>query len=235
MAPRPRLACATMGLFDSGAARSRARQRTSMIDEATAAGCQVVEVFDSADAATATSMVAGTLKVLFGGRVTSDFHQVVVLRTGPLTHAYVQPYQGIQPQPGEHHALLTGTLPVPATLRRRLLGAAQWEGGHGQHVFNHVPAIVAASGALVWTWKAGFTEITLPWGAQVRPAGGATAHLTMLAGRYGGLTSYQVGFGVFVKLAFAIRSALVQGAELPGQDFAEAVAYAPIAAALAPG
>ena len=94
-----------MGFFDSGTAKSRARQRTSMIEEAAAAGCQVLEIVDSADAATATSVVAGTLKVLVGGRVTTDFHQVVVLRTGPLTHAYVQPYQGIQPQPGEHHAI----------------------------------------------------------------------------------------------------------------------------------
>ena len=224
-----------MGFFESGTAKSRARQRTSMIEEAAAAGCEVVEIVDSTDAATATSVVAGTLKVLVGGRVTTDFHQVVVLRTGPLTHAYVQPYQGVQPQPGEHHAILTGTLPVPATLRRRLLGAPRWEGGHGEHVFNRVPAIAAASNNLVWSWKAGFTEITLPWGAQVRPGGGATAHLTMLAGRYGGITSYQVGFSAFVKLAFAIRAALVQGATQPGQEFAEAVTFAPIAAALPPG
>ena len=59
-------------------------------------------------------------------------------------------------------------------LRRRLLGPPQWEGGHGEHAFNRNPAIAAASQALVWTWKAGFTEIALPWGAQVRPAGGAS-------------------------------------------------------------
>lgn len=205
-----------MGFFDSGTTKSRARQRTSLIEEATAAGGQVLEVIDSADAATATSVVAGTLKVLLGGRVTSDFHQVVVLRTGPLTHAYVQPYQGIQPQPGEHHAIIGGTLPVPAVLRRRLLGAPQWEGGHGEHAFNRNPAIVAASQALV------------------RPAGGATAHLTMLAGRYGGFTSYQVGFAAFVRLAIAIKAALVQGAHVAGQEFVEPVTFAPITAALPP-
>ena len=223
-----------MGFFDSGTTKSRARQRTSLIEEATAAGGQVLEVIDSADAATATSVVAGTLKVLLGGRVTSDFHQVVVLRTGPLTHAYVQPYQGIQPQPGEHHAIVGGTLPVPAVLRRRLLGPPQWEGGHGEHAFNRNPAIAAASQALVWTWKAGLTEINLPWGAQVRPAGGATAHLTMLAGRYGGFTSYQVGFAAFVRLAIAIKAALVQGAHVAGQEFVEPVTFAPITAALPP-
>jgi hypothetical protein len=45
----------------------------------------------------------------------------------------------------------------------------------------------------------------------VRPAGGATAHLTMLAGRYGGFTSYQVGFAAFVRLAIAIKAALDPG------------------------
>ena len=221
-----------MGLFDAGVTKARARQRASLLEEAAAAGGQVLEFLDGAAAAPSpTSIVAGTLKVLVGGTVTTDFHQVMVLRTGPLVHLYVQPYQGVQAMPGEHHAYLAGTLPM-ATVLRRAGSRVHWEGGHGEHAFNRIPAINVAAHALATTWKAGLTEITLPWLAQVRPAGGPRAHLAMQAGRYGGFTSYHVGFTAFGRLAAAVQASLVRGAEVAPAAFAVPTPFADVASGL---
>lgn len=222
-----------MGLFDAGVTKARARQRASLLEEAAGAGGQVLEFLDGTDATpTPTSIVAGTLKVLVGGVVTTDFHQVMVVRTGPLVHLYVQPYQGVQAMPGEHHAYVAGTLPLAAVLRRAG-SRVHWEGGHGEHAFNRIPAINVAAHALQTTWKAGLTEITLPWLAQLRPAGGPRAHLVMQAGRYGGFTSYHVGFAAFVRLAAAVQGSLIRGADVASAPFAVATPFAEVATGLA--
>lgn len=221
-----------MGLLDASAAKARTRQRDSLVEEAAKVGSQVVEVADSVDASTAGSILGGTLKSLVGGRVKTDFHQALLLRTGATAHLYVQPYQGVQAMPGEHHIVLGGTLPVAAILRRKAFGRTQWEGGHGDHAFNRNQAIAAATQGLVWTWKAGFTEIELPWTAQIRPLAGGRAHLVVAAGRYGGFTTYHVGFGPFLRLAGAVQAALVQAPQIPGAEFLEPSWSAPLAAAL---
>ncbi|MEZ4403125.1 MAG: hypothetical protein R3B06_24085 [Kofleriaceae bacterium] len=222
-----------MGLFDSGRAKARARQLGSLREELTKAGGQALEVVELDDTATATSTVGSTLKSLFGGRVTHDFHQVLHARTGGLTHLFVQPYEGVTAMPGEHHALLDGTLPVPAVFKARVIRGPHWVGGHGDHPWNNHGGLAAVTRDLAWKWSVGTTVIELPWTLQVRPAGGGRAHLVMATGRYGGFTTYHVGFAAFARVAHAVGAALIRGAEAPARDFVEPTQFgAPAAAAL---
>ncbi len=85
-----------MGFLDKGVDKARARQKASILEEAAAAGSQVVEVANSEDGSTAASVVGGILTSLVGGTVEHDSFQIFVLKTKDLSHIYVQPYDGLE-------------------------------------------------------------------------------------------------------------------------------------------
>ncbi len=221
-----------MGFFDKGADKARARQKDSVLEEAAAAGSQLVEIVDSSEQASAGSIVGSILKSYVGGRVKHDTFQVFVFRNKELTHLYVQPWEGLVPQPGEHHVRLEGTLPSPAVLRKKFLGRLKWETeGANDALLTQLhqnAGLGSAVKALKWDWKAGLTEIELSWAVQVRSLGGGQSHLVMQAGRYGGFTSYKVGFAPFIRLVSAVRSTLGPTADLATQQFVEPSVYASV-------
>jgi hypothetical protein len=60
------------------------------------------------------------------------------------------------------------------------------------------PQIAAVVRALQWEWAIGMGKVELDWTLQFRSTGSGHTHLVMQAGRYGGLTTYHVGFAQFL-------------------------------------
>ncbi|HWB79790.1 MAG TPA: hypothetical protein VG755_32725, partial [Nannocystaceae bacterium] len=158
------------------------RQKQSLLEEAAKSGARVVQVIEGSQTGIA-GVVASTLGSLFGGDTRVDGLQLLQLDTGGWTQLYAQPYAGMQPVPGEHHALLSGALAAPIVLRSSSrFGAPRWECPQLPELAAWLaanPALAAATKAIEWSWKAGFTEIRLPWAAQLRSVGDGTSHLVM--------------------------------------------------------
>lgn len=241
-----------MGFIDKGIGKARMRQKESLLKEAQAAGMAIVAFDEVANDAKATGgAMGGVLKTFVGGNLAVDCVQVMRLETGGWSHAYVQPYSGVTALPGEHHGLLHGGIAAPAVLRRGGLGSAfagllsscKWESpahpGVAQFLTS-APGLAAVAKATKWEWATGLSKVELDWGIQLRGVGDGTTHVALQSGRYGGITTYHVGFGHFIALCQALPACL-DPAGSTAQEFIEPAplaAYvfgAPQAAAPPPG
>jgi len=217
-----------VGFLDGRAAAAHKRQREAIVDEASRAGAMLGPMTDFGQA-NGAAVLASSARVMLGGTHTIDAVQTFAFQTRGWAHHYAQPYSGLQPLPGEHHGLLNGALPAPIAFVRHG-GGGRWESPDkalsawlsGQFALTH------ALRGLAWDWKSGFTQIDLPWTAQVRSLGHGGSHLVLMAGRYGGFTTYDVGFAAFQGLAAALSSVL--GAPQPAQAFLAESAWASLLA-----
>lgn len=217
-----------MGLFSGRGEAAHRRQREALVAEAAKAGSTVTDVVE-VGATDTTRVLSNTWSSLFGGTHVIDAVQVLSLRTGASVQHYVQPYAGIQAMPGEHHVLLAGALPAPACLQR-VGGAGRWtspDPGLAGYLEQNL-AVRAAVRDVAWDWKAGFGVIELPWTVQVRSNGDGRTHLVVAAGRYGGFTTYDVGFGPFGAIARTLQGIL--GPATAPQSFLAPSAWADLLA-----
>lgn len=220
-------------MFQKAIEKAHEGQKKALIEEATSSGATVAQVVEfGGDDSAAPAVVGGALKSLFGGKVDSDFAQVFQLTTGGLEHLYIQPYEGVMAVPGEHHARIPGALPRPVVFAKALFGGGKWKTGEDKDLAKRLaghPPLKSMTKALKWTWAAGTTEIKLPWTVQIRPLQDGSSHIVMKAGRYGGFTTYKVGFWVFVQLCEQLKGVLAQGAQpVSEQDFIEGAQFGPV-------
>ncbi len=219
-----------MGFLDKKVQAGRDRQKQALIAEASKAGGQVLEIVElDAGAAQAGSVVGGSLSAIFGGRLKTDGIQIYRLSTQGWPHVYVQPFSGFNPLPGEHHGSLHGALGSPAIARANLRYSDHpFDPALGLEVARHLasaPAIRAVLKDIVWDWPMGMGKVELDWAVQLRSAGDGTTHVVMQSGRYGGFTTYEVGFSVWWRLCGAIHGCLGQWA-VPAQHFPIPVRFA---------
>ncbi|EYF02608.1 tetratricopeptide repeat protein [Chondromyces apiculatus] len=209
-----------MGFLSDGVTKARTRQRESLLGEAQKAGTGVVNVIEIGDDAQAAQAVLGsTLKAFVGGKVRNDGAQIVHMNAGGWPHVYVQPYSGMNPLPGEHHALLAGSLPAPAILRAGgLFRGPKWDSPADPQLataLDQDPGIRMVTEKLSWEWSQGLTTIAHDWTLQFRSLGDGATHLVMQAGRFGGLTTYEVGIAAFLGVCRLLRTWMRQGATPP--------------------
>ncbi|PRQ02009.1 tetratricopeptide repeat protein [Enhygromyxa salina] len=205
------------------------RQKQALITEATGVGAQVTNIIEIGDDAQAAGAAVGSsVKALFGGRMRVDFVQVFQLQTNGWSHAFVQPFSGLAPLPGEHHGILNGGIASPAILRHDLRSSDfPWDPAAGPQVAQYLagsPLLRQAIKSLEWEWAMGMGKITIDWAVQVRNVGNLTAHVVMQTGRYGGLTTYAVGFAQWLKLCHALGTCLGQ-VHAPPQAFVVPASY----------
>lgn len=220
-----------MGLLSGGIARARTRQKESLVGEAQKAGSQVVDVIEIGDDAQASRAALGaTLKVFVGGSLRNDGAQIVLMNAAGWPHVYVQPYAGMNALPGEHHAVLSGSLPSPALLRASqgmFSGRPQWESPADPRLAAAMNVDAAIGGLvkrMVWDWKVGLGAFELDYTLQLRSVGDGATHLMMRAGRYGGFTTYEVGIAVFLAACRTLHGWL-QPIAAPPQTFLGASAF----------
>lgn len=212
-----------MGLIAAGVGKTRTRHKASLIKEAQAAGMTVLAFDEVAnDAKAVGDAVGGVLKTFVGGSLGIDCVQVMRLETGGWPHAFVQPYSGVAPLPGEHHGILHGGIAAPAVLRHAglrsafagLLSTCKWESplhpGVAQYLAS-APAVAAVAKATKWEWPAGLAKVELDWAIQLRGVGDRTTHVVLHNGRYGGLTRFHVGFSHWLALCRALPPCLDPG------------------------
>jgi hypothetical protein len=221
---------AAMAFMADKVSSARNRQKQALISEAGKAGARVVDVveFGSLDDA-AGAVAKSSLTAMVGGRMQVDGVMVLRLETHGWAHAFAQPFAGFQPLPGEHHGVMQGGLAAPAILRESLRRSDHpWDPAAGPEVADYLkraPALRRAVDSIAWEWAAGLTKITLDWAVQLRSCGDGSTHVVMQSGRYGGLTTYEVGFGPWLQICGAIHSCLSAWAP-PAQSFAVPVRYA---------
>ena len=206
-----------MSFLESRAHQARNRQLNALIKEARSAGATMLSNDDEINASTATvaGATAGALKGLFGGKLNIDVLFVLRLQTNGWQHVFVQPFSGTTPLPGEHYGLLTGSSATPAILRRGgLLRSWQWDptaGAELAHYLTQLPGLGAVARNMSWEWPMGFGAVELEWTAQIRALGDGSSQLVMQSGRYGGLTTYGVGFQQWLRLAGQLGPCLHHG------------------------
>ncbi len=220
-----------MGMFQKGLDKAHARQKKSVIEEAGKAGATVVDVVEMGNEETsaAESAIGSTLKSLFGGKVSRDYVQLFRLTTAGINHIYVQPYDGISPVPGEHHAQIAGSWRSPLILEKRLLGGGKWKADDTELAaeLSKDKSLKRVTSQLKWEWATGTTKIKLPWAVQIRAVPNGSSHLVMKAGRYGGFTSYKVGVQAFAALCQQF-GASGSSASQPTQSFITDTEFAPV-------
>ncbi|HLT39212.1 MAG TPA: hypothetical protein VK034_23170, partial [Enhygromyxa sp.] len=192
---------------------ARDRQKQALIAEAGKIGAQVVEIVEFGDDARAASgAIGGSLTALIGGSMRVDAVMLVRLQTNGWTHFYAQPFSGFNPLPGEHHGILPGCLATPAILREELrYGDHPWDPAAGPEVARQLtssPQVRQAIRSIAWEWAIGLTKVTIDWAIQLRSVGDGTTHVVMQSGRYGGITTYDVGFAQWMQVCQALHSCL---------------------------
>lgn len=228
-----------MSYLDGKLRGGRDRQKQALIAEAGKAGAQIHDIVElDASAASSGAVLGGALKAMFGGRMRVDALMLLRLSTNGWGHSYVQPFSGFAPLPGEHYGVVNGSLASPAIVRDgpRLFGGVAFDPAPGAEVAKHLsasPAMKAALRELVWEWPSGMAKIELDWAVQLRSVGDGTTQVVMQSGRYGGLTTYEVGFGVWLRLCAAVHPCLAQGA-WPAQYFPVPPRFADVLAGPAP-
>jgi hypothetical protein len=209
-----------MGFFDSGARKARERQLESLRKEAAAAGSTITSVTEDV---TEKSGAGGTLVSMFGGTHDITAIQLIELTTRGIPHVYVQPYNGVAALPGEHHVTLPGSVPAPAVLHaKKLFRGPKWESP--DEGFAEQLSRAFAGLDFAWEWKSGFTVIELAWALQLRASTPSTTEVVLRAGRYGGFTTYEVGFSTFARV-LGTSMKLVSPAPVSPQDFIVPVAW----------
>jgi hypothetical protein len=207
-----------MGLFDKSLAKGHANQKKGLLAEAEKAGCAVVGVTQIPEEVpregAAGKALSSAVKSIFGGSSSFDTLQLYQLETKGVAHVYVQPYSGVTVLPGEHHVLVPGGVAAPvAYVKGGLLGGKKWRSSDEAvaAAFKGHRALAKVAKKCKWEWHVGMSKIELEWTVQVRSLGGGTAHVVLKSGRYGGLTTYAVGFAHLWALLGPLQELLTAG------------------------
>ncbi len=197
-----------MGLMEKGIEKARVRQRDAVIEEGGRSGSRVVNMVVVGDDPSAAGVLGAMAKSFVGGKMSVDDAQIFSFETQGFAHTFVQPYDGMNALPGLHRATLPGSISYPAILKAKSFGRSIWVGTDEQEidVLGAHPMLGVATSKLEWKWKAGTTEISLPWTVQMRPAMTGTTEVVLRSGRYGGFTTYGVGIAAFLMLCGAVHT-----------------------------
>ncbi len=197
-----------MGMISKGAEKARTRQRDGVIQEAQRAGTQVVGLALVGDEPSTKSTLGSIATAFVGGKASADDAQIFTFDTQGFRHTYLQPYDGMNAIPGLHSAIVPGSVPQSAALVARSLGRHKWIDCDEKAVdaLDEHPTLKRAIGLLEWKWRAGTTEISLPWTLQFRPTGNGTTEILLRTGRYGGTLTYGVGVSVFLEMARVVHT-----------------------------
>lgn len=201
-----------MGILEKNAEKAHDRQKQSLIAEAAKAGCEVRSV-DEAGVGGGAGVLEGALKSIVGGRMNIDHVQTLTLETNGRTHLYFQPYAGVAAMPGEHYAIVDGALPVAVAFENGIFSNG-WSSPDDKAVakaLNGNGALKKVAKKSKFEWAVGMTKIELEWAAQIVGLGDGRSELVLQTGRYGGFTTYEVGFKHFVALWDAVAGALDTG------------------------
>lgn len=192
------------------AARGRTLQKLSILREAASASVDLIGVQDQVSPPTRASALHAGLTAAFTGSMRQDAVQIYLFRSSSATHLYAQPFDGKFALPGEHHAVVEGTLPGAALLRETFSGP-RWESPQSPEsarILNGSRWLDAVIGNTYWDWRVGIGRFEMPWLAQVRPRGGASSHVCMHATGEARSTAHEIGLSPFLRLLRALERSL---------------------------
>lgn len=200
-----------MGILDGSANKMHDKQKESLIKEASKKGSSprdVIEIGDENEGG--KKAVSSSLKAIVGGKLAPDFFQVFIFSRDYL---YIQPYSGLTVLPGEHHMILEGTFKEPLVLSdEAIFGGPSWRAGKNKELTKKLqkdyPSLKKLSKKTEFEWAIGMGKIELEWASQVLGLGNGKSHMVMQTGRYGGFTTYEVGFHHFSELAQEVKKVL---------------------------
>lgn len=216
---------------DEARKKAFARQIESIKEEAQKAGFHLVKAetlmdkMDEQNAVKATTFSA--LKMLAtGGKLEVEALQYYAFEKEEVKTAYFQPYNGTMPIPGQHHAVIDGGLACSLMVKKSFFGS-KWIGESQELAtrFTKTPELKKVTKKLKWKWAIGTGIINLDWTLQIRPLGDGKMHVVLDAGRYGGFTTYKVGFEVFWMCLQALKHANQGTAGSNEKPFMEAATY----------
>lgn len=224
-----------MGILGKANEKAKRNQGESIVKEAAVSNSKLVEMVDLLDTQDqAGAAFDGMLTAFLGGKSKASAVQMFRFENRSIRHFYFQPYEGMTVMPGEHHMLLDGVVMDALVLKKMgMAGRKQWVAATDislSEAYNGSAALRNITKRVEWEWAAGFAKIDLKWTVQIRPAGNGKTHLMMQTGRYGGLTTYQVGFNVFLNLAATFMKVLQPG-EGVEQPFVVPTAFGDVFAA----
>lgn len=204
-----------MGLIDKNMTKGHERQKASLLKELAAANISVKSVEEiEVESNKTTSAIGSSLKALTGGKLTPDFFQVFILDNQNRDHLYIQPYSGMVVLPGEHHIMVKGTLSSAVALTdEAIFGGPSWRSAKRDkeietRLNKSNPQLKYLNKKCKFEWAIGMSKIELKWAVQVYAIGDGISHIVMQTGRYGGFTTYEVGFGYFSAVVEQISSLL---------------------------
>ncbi len=215
-----------MGLVGSGFEKMYAKRRQLIADEAAGAGSKFF-AFEQSGSGSAGGLVAHAIRAkipLVDQKV--DGVQVFGFETQGVRHMYVQPWSGVHPLPGEHHAWLHGSFRSPIAFVRSIVGF-RWDAGGDEELklwLGGQPELTAAINACSGKWKANGGGMSLDCKAQLTSLGDGRAHLVQHAGHHGGLLGTQIGVREFLGLG-ATLAGLLPRERQPAQSPLRGVAY----------
>ncbi|MEM7181610.1 MAG: hypothetical protein AAF518_11900 [Spirochaetota bacterium] len=220
-----------MGILGDNVKKMHDKQKQSLIKEAAKAQLSIVEVVDiGSEQEGGKKAVSSTLKAVFGGKLAPDFFQVFLFGQEYL---YIQPYSGITVLPGEHHKICQGSFSEALALTdEAIFSGPSWRSDSNKQLNKEIgqnyPALKKISKKTEFEWAIGMGKITLEWGAQLFSLGNGTSHVVLQTGRYGGFTTYEVGFSHFQKLSNEIQKVL-SNSETAYQEALYSISYLPLA------
>jgi len=186
-------------------------QEKSIINETKKQGLELIDVIyvDFGEEDENKGILNNSVKSILNGKLKVTYVQVFILNKHGEKQIYVQPYAGATPLPGEHHVLLSGGLSSPIILKdEEQYGGPSWkckDSDLENKVNEDGTSLEKASKEIEFQWTVGTGKIYLEWAVQLHYEGGGKSHLTMQTGRYGGFSTYKVGFKEFGVLVDALK------------------------------
>lgn len=210
-----------MADLDQKLQSARQRQKGSILNEAKEASTNIIEVTDYSPESDSLSAISSSLKSILGGKLKVDCIHVYRMQKDGFEHFFIQPFSGLNPIPGEHHAIVEGNFRYPLALTRTKLGGSNWytEDDDLKQRLNNDPALKQIVDQVKWEWAIGFGTVKLDWTIQMCPHMDGKSHLVLAAGRYGGVTTFHVGIQTFLSLSQYFANILHRGNQAERQDF----------------
>lgn len=200
------------------------RQEKSIIKEAKKQGLELIDVIyvDYDEENKNKGKLNSTASSILGGKLKVTYAQVFLFNKHSEKQIYIQPYSGATPLPGEHHVFLAGGFSSPIVLKdEELYGGPSWkceDSALENRINDEGTDIGKAAKEIEFQWGVGTGKIIIEWAVQLYYLGAGKSHLIMQSGRYGGFTTYKVGFKEFGALMDALKDVVennIQGEEKP--------------------
>jgi hypothetical protein len=221
-----------MGFLDKGKQKAIHNQTESIRKEAAGFGSQLTETIDLLEDDGVAGFVGGMKNALIGGKTKASAIQMLRFQNRDIHHVYFQPYQGLTVLPGEHHILINGNVPTPISFEKvGILGKKKWVAPANENIaqsLNSNAAISKITNQIKWEWGTGLSSIDLQHTLQLRPTGDGRTHIVLIPGRYGGFTTYHVGFGVFLNAAATFINMLKNTGDQAAAEFVHPTAFGDI-------